>query len=166
MPDVEGGSGGGGELEVGEVSEGAAEDEDGVWGTGVGPGVTAGTCDGNAEAPAAETSGDDSVAATAFEGYSGGNAVPVGLVGEEVAHAAEVAFAFFSYVCGEEDGNGQGDVGVADGRCYCEQAGESGTVVADSGREDAGAVWIFGWVTGGSGGEDGVQMGRDKEARG
>ena len=30
----------------------------------------------------------------------------VGAVGEEMAHAAEVAFAFFAYVGGEEDGDG------------------------------------------------------------
>ena len=104
-----------GKLDVGDGGEDAAEDEDGIGGAGVGPGVAAGAGDGDAEAEAAEGAGDDGVGAAAFEGDGGGDAVAVGAALEEMAHAAEVAFALFAYVGGEEDGDGRGDVGVAEG---------------------------------------------------
>ena len=56
-----------------------------------------------------------------------------------MTHAAEVALAFFAYVGGEEDGDGRGDVGVAEGGGDSEEGGEAGGVVADAGSVDAGA---------------------------
>ncbi len=85
---------------------GPGEDEDGVGVGGVGPGVAAGAGDGGAEAAAAEGAGDDGVGAAAFECEGGGDAAAIGAVFEEVAHAAEIAFAFLAYVGGEEDGDG------------------------------------------------------------
>ncbi len=75
--------------------------------------MAAGTSDGNAQAAAAEGAGDHGVGASAFEGECGGDTAAIGSVGEEMAHAAEVAFALFAYVGGEEDGYGGLDVGVA-----------------------------------------------------
>ena len=61
-----------------------------------------------------------------------------------MAHAAEVAFAFFAYVGGEEDGDGGSEFGVAQGGGDAEQGGEAGGVVADAGGEDAGVEsrWV------------------------
>ncbi len=138
-----------GSLRAAMSGEGLAEDEDGVGGAGVGPGVAAGAGDGDAEAEAAEGAGDDGGGAAAFEGDGGGDAVAVGAALEEMTHAAEVAFAFFAYVGGEEDGDGWGDVGVAEGGGDGEEAGEAGGVVADAGGVDAGAVGVFDGLAGG-----------------
>ena len=119
----------------------AARIEDGVGAAGVGPGVAAGAGDVDAETAAGQGAGDDRVGAPAFERDGGGDAMGVGAGVEEMAHAAEVALAFFAYVGGEEDGHGRGDsrLGLSavqrggDG----EQSGEAGGVVAGSGAEDA-----------------------------
>ena len=103
--------------------------------------------------------------AAAFEDDGGGDAVAVGAALEEVAHAAEVAFAFFAYVGGEEDGDGWGDVGVAEGGGYGEQAGESGDVVADAGGVDAVGVGGFDGFAVGAFGEDGVEVGGEEDDR-
>ncbi len=87
---------------------------------------------------AAEGAGDDGGVAAAFEGDGGGDAGAVGAALEEVTHAAEVAFALFAYVGGEEDGDGWGDVGVAEGGGDGEESGEAGGVVADAGGEMRG----------------------------
>ena len=163
VSDVEGGAWGGGKFKVGEVSEGSAEYKDGVGGTGISPGVSSGAGDGDTEATATEATGDDGVAATTFEGDGGGDAVAIGLVGEEVAHAAEVALAFLAYIGCEEDGDGWFDVGVVECGGHGEEAGESGGVVADAGSGDAGGVRVFGGLTKGVDGKDGVEMGREED---
>ena len=128
--------------------------------------MAAGAGDGDAEAEAAEGAGDDGGAAAAFEGDGGGDAVAIGAALEEVTHAAEVAFALFAYVGGEEDGDGWGDVGVAEGGGDGEQSGEAGGVVADAGSVDAGGVFFFDGFDGGAGGEDGVEVGGEENAGG
>ena len=154
----------GGEFEVGDGGEGSAEDEDGVGGAGVGPGVASGAGDGDAKAQAAEGPGDDGGGSAAFEGDGGGDAPAVGASLEEVTHAPEVAFAFFAYVGGEEDGDGWGDVRVTEGGGDSKECGETGGVVADAGGVDARGVFEFDGVAIGSGGEDGVEVGRDEDA--
>jgi hypothetical protein len=126
--------------------------------------VAAGAGDGDAEAAAAEGSCDYGVGASTFEGERGGDTSAVRAVGEDVAHAAEVTFAFFAYVGGEEDGDWRLDVGVAKGGGEGEQGGEACGVIADAGGEDAWGFGIFDGVTGGSCGEDGVEVGGDEEA--
>ena len=166
VADVDGGVGVGGEFERGDLGEGVAEEEDGVGGAGVGPGVAARAGDGDAEAKAAEGAGDDRGVAAAFERDGGGDAVAIGAALEEVTHAAEVAFAFFAYVGGEEDGDGRGDVGVAEGGGDGKKAGEAGGVVADARGVDARAVLFFDGFDGGVGGEDCVEMGGEEDAGG
>jgi len=163
VTDVDGDEGVGGEPETGDLGEGTAEEEDGVGGAGVGPGVAAGAGHGDAEAEGAECSGDDGGVAAAFEDDGGGDAVAVGAALEEVSHAAEVALAFFAYVGGEEDGDGWGDVGVAEGGGYGQQAGESGDVVADAGSLDSMGVGGFAGLAVGAFGEDGVEMGGEED---
>src|ERR1700710_3101912 len=92
----------------------------------VGPGMAGGAGDGDAETEAAEGAGDDGGAAAAFECNGGGYAVAIGAALEEVTHAAKVAFAFFTYVGGEEDGDGRGYVGIAQGCDDGEKGGETG----------------------------------------
>ena len=166
VADVDGGERVGGELDRGDLSEGLAEEEDGVEGTGVCPGVASGAGDGDAEAEAAESPGDDGGAAAAFERDGGGDAGGVGAAFEEVAHAAEVAFAFFAYVGGEEDGDGWGDFGVTQCGGDGEEAGEAGGVVADAGGVDAMGAFFFDGVDGGVGGKDGVEVGGEEDYRG
>ena len=165
VADVDRREGVGGEFECGDSGECFAEEEDGVEGAGVGPGVAAGAGDGDAEAEAAEGSGDDGGAAAAFERDGGGDAIAVGAAFEEVTHAAEIAFAFFAYVRGEEDGDGGGDVGVAKCGGDGEKSGEAGGVVADAGSVDARAVFFFDGFDGGVGGEDGVEVGGEENDR-
>src|ERR1700679_2365951 len=117
VADVDGGERVSGEFEGGDLGEGVAEEKDWVGGAGVCPGVAAGAGDGDAEAQAAEGSGDDGGAAAAFERDGGGDAGAGGGALEEMTHAAEVAFAFFAHICREEDGDGWGDVGVAERGC-------------------------------------------------
>ena len=74
------------------------------------------------------------------------------------------SLALFAYVYGEEDGDGWGDFGEANGGGDGEETGESGGVVADAGSEDAGGVWIFDGIADGSGGEDGVEMCGEEDA--
>jgi len=166
VADVDGGGGVGGEFEVGDGREGSAEDEDGVGGAGVGPGVATGAGDGDAEAEAAESSGDDGGGPAAFEGDGGGDAAVVGAALEEVAHASEVAFAFFAYIGGEEDGDRRGNVRVAECGGDSQEGGEAGSVVADAGSIDACGVFEFDGIAVGSSGEDGVEMCRDEDTGG
>ena len=106
LSDVESGARRTGSWSAIEPGEGVAEDQNGVGGAGIGPGMAAGAGDGEAEAAAAECAGDDGAGAAAFERDGGGDAVAIGAVEEEVAHAAQVALALLAYVGGEEDGTG------------------------------------------------------------
>jgi hypothetical protein len=83
-----------------------------------------------------------------------------------MTHAAEVAFAFFSYVGCEEDGDGWGDVGVAKGCGEGEECGEAGAVVADAGSVDDGGVFLFDGFDGSVDGEDCVEVGGEEDDRG
>jgi len=118
VADVYGGLGIGGKFEGGDSGEGVAEEEDGVECAGVGPGVAAGAGDCDAEAQTAEGAGNDGGAAAAFECDGRGDAVTKWAALEEVAHAAEVSFALFAYVGGEEDGDGWAYV------CVTERGGD------------------------------------------
>ena len=143
--------------------EAGGEGEDGVGTPGVCPGVAAGAGDGDAEASAAEGAVDYGGVAAAFEGDGGADAFGVGrgFGVEEVAHAAEVSFAFFANVGGEEDGAGWGDLGVGEGGGEGEESGEAGGVVAGSGGEDFLIVFLRGAV--GDGGKDCVEVGGDED---
>ena len=152
-----------GDFEGGNLGQGSAEEKDWVRGSGVGPGVAAGAGDGDAKAEAAEGSSDDGGVAAAIKGDSGGDAVAVGAALEEVTHAAEVAFAFFAYVGGEEDGDGWNDVGVTQGCGYGEESGQAGGVVADAWCLDYGGVFLFDGVDLGFDGEDCVEMGGEED---
>ncbi len=68
LSDVKGGVRRTGYLELIEPGKGVTEDENGVGGSGIGPGMAARTGDGETEADTAEGPGDDGVAAAAFEG--------------------------------------------------------------------------------------------------
>jgi hypothetical protein len=140
------------------LSDGLTEKKDGIEGAGIGPGVAARAGDGDAVAEAAESTGDDGGAAAAFERDGGGDACAVGAALEEMTHAAEIAFSFFAYVGGEEDGDGRCDVGVAKSGGDGEQAGEASGVVADAGGVDACAVFFFDGFDESVGGEDGVKV--------
>ena len=157
----EGGAGAVGEGEFGEFTEDAGKEKDGVGRAGVGPGVAAGAGDGEAETEAAEGVGDDGGGAGALEDEDAGDAAGERAAGEQVAHAAEIAFAFFADVCGEDDGDGRSDVGEAEGSGEAEQGGEAGAVVAGAWGVEAGAIFARG--AGGAGGEDGVEVGGDEE---
>ena len=78
-----------------------------------------------------------------------------------MAHAAEVALAFFADVGGEEDGHGQGVAGFRLGEVECggdgEQSGEASAVVGGAGAEEA-AVLVLAWRAVGARGEDGVEV--------
>ena len=153
-----------GSLRACDLSEGVAEEEDGIGSAGVGPGVAAGTGDGDAEAETAEGSSDDGRTAAAFKRDGCGDAGAVGAALEEVTHSAKIAFALFAYVGGEDDGDGWSDVGVTKGRGDGEESGEAGSVVADSGGRDARAVFLFDGIGGGAGGEDGVKVCGEEDA--
>ncbi len=144
--------------------DGAADEEDGVGRAGIGPGVASGAGDGDAEAPAAEGAGDDGGGSGAFEGQQRSNAAAIGALREEMAHAAEIAFAFLADVGDEEQGVRRLDFGKAKGGEDAEQGGQTGSVVAASGAQDAGSVFLRDGV--GSGGEDGIQMGGEHDDRG
>ena len=126
--------------------------------------MAAGAGDGDAEAQAAKGSGDGGRGSSSFEDEGGGDAGAVGAVLEEMTHATEVAFAFFTYVGGEEDGDGRGDVGIAQGGDDGEEGGQAGAVVADAGGVDAGSVVLFEGLNEGAGGEDGVEVGGEEDA--
>ena len=121
--------------------------------------MASGAGDGDAEAEAAEGASDDCGAAAAFECDRRGDAIAIGAAFEEMAHAAEVAFALFANVGGEEHGDGRGDVGIAEGRGDGKKARESGGVVADARGVDTGAVFFFDRFDNSASGEDRVQVG-------
>ena len=123
--------------------------------------MTAGAGDGEAKALGAEGAGDGGGGARAFENEGSGDAAGEGAAGEEVADPAEVAFAFFADVGGEEDGDGRDEFGVTEGGGEGEQGREASGVVTGAGGEDARAV--FGGGAGGAGGEDSVEVGREEE---
>ena len=80
----------------------------------------------------------------AFESDGGSDAASIGAAFEEVAHAAEVAFALFAYVGGEEDCDGRMDAGIAKrrlrwreartGRRRCRRCRGSGCAVSQCAR--------------------------------
>ena len=145
---VDRGEGVGGELSCGDLSQGVAEEEDRIGSAGVSPGVAAGAGDGDAEAEAAEGSGDDGRVATAFKRDGGCDTGAIRAAFKEVTHAAEIAFALFAYIGGEDDGDGWGDLRVTEGRGNGEKSGEAGSVVADSGGERCGGCLFFGGIMG------------------
>ena len=149
----------GGEFEGGDLREGVAEQEDGVGGPGVCPGVASWAGDGDAEAEAAEGASHDCGAAAAFECDRRDDAIAIGAAFEEMAHAAEVAFALFANVGGEEHRDGRDDVGIAEGRGDGKKARESRGVVADARGVDTGAVFFFDRFDNSASGEDRVQVG-------
>jgi hypothetical protein len=101
-------------MELTDVCQSAAEKKDGIRGAGVGPGVAAGAVDRDAEAKASEGASHDGGGSATFEGNGSGDAATIGASLEEIAHAAEVAFALFAYVGGEEDSGGRVDAGIAE----------------------------------------------------
>ena len=143
------------------MGEGPADEQDGVGHAGVAPGVAAGAGDGDAKAAAAEGAGHSGSGARAFERERGGNAMGVRAALEELAHPAKVAFALFADVGGEEDSPRRGDLGEAQASDQAEQGGETGTVVAGSGAEDA---WpVFARCGFSAFREDCVEVGGEKE---
>jgi hypothetical protein len=163
---VDGCTGIGGKSEIGDRGEGAAEDEDGVRGAGIGPGMAAWASDGDSEAAAAKSAGDYCVEAAPFECDGSGDSVAVKAVSEDVTHTAEVSLALFAYIGGEDYRDGRDDMGITKGGGDGEEAGEAGTVIADPRGVDAGRVGVFDRFTGCAGGEDRVEMGGDKDAGG
>jgi len=81
-----------------------------------------------------------------------------------MAHAAEVALALFPYIGDEEDGDGRGDVGKAEGCSDAQKRGEAGDVVADAGGIDASAVGHLRGLAVRTGREDGVEVGGEEYA--
>jgi len=150
-----------GQIQGFECEQGTGEDEDRIGRAGVNPGMAAGAGDGNAEAAAGKSAGYDGRGASAFESDGGGDVRSVRAAGEKMAHAAEVAFALFPDVGGEEDRNGGGEFGVPHGGGEAEQAGEAGGVVAGSGSEDPGVD--LGGLSGSSRGKDGVEVGGEED---
>jgi hypothetical protein len=82
---------------------------------------------------------------------------------EEVAHAAEIALAFFAYIGCEQDGNRRRDVGVAKGGGDAEQGSEAGGVVTDAGGIYAGTIFCFEGIARSACGKDGVEVGREED---
>ena len=84
-----------------------------------------------------------------------------------MAHAAEVALAFFADVGGEEDGDGRGEsgfgLGEAQGGGDGEQGGEAGAVVGGAGAEEPAVFVVVGCSR--CPGEDGVEVGGEEDDR-
>ena len=77
-----------------------------------------------------------------------------------MAHAAEVALAFFAGVGCEKDGGLRSDFGELERAGKGEERGEAGAVIAGAGGENAGAVFDWADVCGG---EDGVEVGGEED---
>ena len=85
-----------------------------------------------------------------------------------MAHAAEVALAFFADVGGEEDGHGRGESGFGLGEVQGggdgEQGGEAGAVVGGAGAEEP-AVFVVVRRAVGARREDGVEVRGEEDDR-
>ncbi len=90
----------------------------------------------------------------------GGDALGERVVRVEVAHAAEIAFAFFAYVTEKQERRGELRGGVCKGSGQGKQSGKAGAVISGSG--DFEAVLIVDatehGVELGFGREDGIEM--------
>ena len=91
-----------GKRGLGEGGQRRGQGGDGVGGARVGKAVAAGAGDGDLEAAAAEGLGDGRVRARAVEDDVGGDAAGERALVVEVAHAAQIAFAFFAHVAQED----------------------------------------------------------------
>ncbi len=158
---VERGAGLCGEGKSAEFDEGGCKGHDRVGTACVGPGMSSGAGDAHAKSAAAESSIDDGCVSGTFERQGAADSAGVGrCIGEEVAHAAEVAFALFADVGGEDDGGYGFDTGLDEGGGDGKERGEARTVVAGTGAKDAGAV--FAGATIGAGRKDGVEVGAEE----
>jgi hypothetical protein len=78
-----------------------------------------------------------------------------------MAHAAEIAFAFFPDVGSKENRDGRRKAGVAKGGAEAKQSGQARGVIAGSGSEDAGVD--FGGFGGRARGENRVEVGGEQD---
>ena len=157
--EVEGETGGGGGEIFGEDGDHAGDGVDGVGDAVIVPAMATGALDGDFVSAAGECFVGDVTGGGAVEDEEGADFGSEGGLGTEVAHAAEVAVAFFADI-GDEDGGG-GEAGERgggfEGADEGEEGGEACAVVTDAGTgEDAvGFGFDVGWRFGG---EDGVEV--------
>ncbi len=158
--EVEGGARFVGERSCSNGGKGCSECRDGVGRAGVGEAVAAGSGDGDLKTSAAKGLGNGGVSSCAVEDDVSGDAAGVGAGIVEMAHAAEIAFAFFAHVSEDDERDGQLDLRVDERVGEGEQTGEAGSVVAGAGRVEAenGIFSGNGGNEGRGGGEDGIEM--------
>ena len=89
------------------VASASSQRGDGIGRTGVSEAVASGAVDGDLKAKAAESLGDGGVSARAIEDDVGSDASGESRLLVEMADAAQIAFAFFSYVGEHDDGSGE-----------------------------------------------------------
>ena len=99
--------------------------------------MAAGAGDGHAKTAAAQGAIYYCAVTSAFERDGRANALCIGRWPEEIAHAAQVALALFADVGREEEGAGGFDLCRLDGRNQAQKSGQSGSVVAGAGAENA-----------------------------
>ncbi len=158
--DVVGGLGFGGDFDVADVGDGAAEGVGGVGEAEGSVGVAAGAGEGDLVAKAADADGYDVGEVVAVDGDE---AVDLAFEGgvEEGLGAAGIAEAFLADVGDKGDGAAGFEGGGLEGVDEGEEAGEAAAIVADAGR-GVGGAGVFD-VDVGAFGEDGVLVGGDDE---
>src|SRR5689334_25405532 len=117
---------------LGEETDGAREGVDGIGESVIAPAMAAGAGDADVEAAAGQGLRRDVVGVRSVEDQERLNAAAGTRLAAEVAHAAEIAFAFFADV-GDEDQTVE-EIGIVertDDAGDGEECGESGAVVGD-----------------------------------
>src|SRR5215470_15809170 len=121
--------------------------------------MAAGTSHRYFEAPAAESFGDDGVGPGPVEHYAGRDLIlPFG-IGENVAHAAQVAFALLTHISDKQQRRRMRQVEIRKRRRDRKQRGYPRRVVRYSGPMKLSALLAN--VQRRAGGEDGVQVRAD-----
>src|SRR5580692_1964931 len=90
------------------------------------------SADDDFEAAAAQSFGHNGVAAGSVQNQTVEDRVLPLRMSKQVAHAAQVAFAFFADIPDEDDGRGKRELRDTQSRGNGQQSGRSGSVVGDS----------------------------------
>ena len=104
---------------------------------GIGPGMAARSRHRDAQPPASQGAIHDQGVSRAFQGDGGRDPRGKRWLREQVAHAAQIAFAFFAHIGGEENRAGQLNFGVLQGSRNAQERRKPGAVIAGTRTMDA-----------------------------
>ena len=144
-----------GQGSFGQRGQSHGQRGDGVRRARIGKAMPAGSGDGNLVAAAAQSLGDGCIGAGAIQHNVRGDAAGERAVLVKMAHAAQVAFAFFAHIAQHDQRDGQFNAGVDEGAHDGQHSDHAGGIVAGARRVKTVAVEYV----------DGVECRRERRYR-